>query len=413
MNSNPRGVQTPPRPQSTRQAPASQSSRQSQHPLASVSKGFWVLLAVTVILLASMLVTMTIVLCVAEEPRASVSTPADSGQKPSDKGDDKADTTKPAPPSTPSTKTGISLPSVTKTGTYAYDTSAAADMSGYEKLDSQAAALIDVTNGKAVATKNGSEKIYPASMTKVMTVLLACEKATDPMALLTVTDAMIAKYTRYDNPSTAHTWQAGYQVTVEDALYMAIYKSDTYACWLLAEHVAGSEEAFVQMMNARAAALGCTNTSFKNCTGLFDENHYTTCFDMAAIMAAAMNNEAATKVLTAKDQYTADIYINGTKNSGLAVPMWSGWYTGRLEAYPYGGAAAKYAGGGSDIELIGGKTGYESIPTNCFVTAGRNDQTGTLFVCVQVGRISASEPSVNSKGSTDDTREIYQKYATY
>ena len=134
---------------------------------------------------------------------------------------------------------------------------------------------------------------------------------------------------------------------------------------------------------------------------------------MAAIMAAAMNNEAATKVLTAKDQYTADIYINGKKNSALSVPMWSGWYTSRLEAYPYGAAAAKYAGNKSDIELIAGKTGYETIPTNCFVTAGRNDVTGTLFVCVQVGRYEESHPAVNSKGSTDDTREIYQDYATY
>ena len=411
MNSNPRGVQTPPRPQPTRQAPVRQPARQPQHPLASVSKGFWVLLAVTVILLASMLVAMTILLCMADEPRTPASEPSGGGQTQSDNNSNNSSNTTPAP-SKPSTKTGISLPSATKAGTYVYDTSAATEISG---IQSNAAVLINVTGGKAVASKNGNARIYPASMTKVMTVLLACEKATDPTALLTVTDEMIEKYKRFDNPSTAHTWQAGYQVTVEDALYMAIYKSDTYACWLLAEHVAGSEEAFAQMMNARAAALGCTDTNFKNCTGLFDENHYTTCVDMAAIMAAAMNNAAATKVLSSTDQYTADIYINGTKNSSLAVPMWSGWYTGRLEAYPYvapsGKKAIKYAGAGSDVELIGGKTGYETIPTNCFVTAGRDDQTQELYVCVQVGRISSDTATVNSKTSTDDTRKIYQDYA--
>ena len=408
MNSNPRGVQTPPRPQPPRNVPNTGASHPSEHPFASVSKGFWITLVVTMILLASMLVTMTVVLCMADEPRVPANEPSGGGQTQNDK---KQDNTPITP--TRTVKTGISLPSATKAGTYAYATASATDISGDSGLVSAAAALVDVTNGKAVATKNGSTKIYPASMTKVMTLLVACENATDPTALLTVTDEMVAKYASTDGASVAMNWQVGYQVTVEDALYMVIYESDTYACWLLAEHIAGSEAAFVQKMNQRASSLGLTGTHFENSTGLFHSNHYTTCFDMAAIMAAAMNNEAAVKVLTAKQQYTVDIYIGGTKNSSLGVPMWSGWYTGRLEQYRYGAAAPKYAGNGSDIELIAGKTGYETIPMNCFVTAGKNVETGTLFVCVQVGRIEDSDASVNAKTSTDDTREIYQRYATY
>lgn len=336
-------------------------------------------------------------------------------KKPGTSATQKDDVSASVTPSAPSTKTGISLPSVTKAGTYAVSAASATDISSDTKITSGAIALIDVTNGRAVASKNGSEKIYPASMTKVMTVLLACEKATDPLALLTVSDAMIQKYKTLDKPSTAHTWQAGYQVTVEDALYMAIYKSDTYACWLLAEHVAGSEEAFVRMMNERATSLGCTNTNFKNCTGLFEQDHYTTAFDMAAIMAAAMNNPAATKVMTSYEQYVADIYIDGSKQSSLAVPMWSGWYTGRVEQYPYvsssGKKAVKYVGNGSDVEFIAGKTGYEDIPMNCFVTAGRDDQTGVVYVCVQVGRLSQSGAAVSSSTSTADTRRVYYTYA--
>ena len=336
-------------------------------------------------------------------------------KKPSNSNTQKGDLPTAVIPSVISSKTGISLPSVTAEGTYAVSAASATDISSDTKIASGAIALIDVTHGRAVASKNGSEKIYPASMTKVMTVLLACEKATDPLALLTVSDEMIQKYKKLDKPSTAHTWQAGYQVTVEDALYMAIYKSDTYACWLLAEHVAGSEEAFVRLMNERAASLGCTNTNFKNCTGLFEADHYTTAFDMAAIMAAAMNNEAATKVMTSYDQYMADIYINGALQSSLAVPMWSGWYTGRIEEYPYvsssGKKAVKYVGNGSDVEFIAGKTGYEDIPTNCFVTAGRDDQTGVVYVCVQVGRLSQSDAAVNSSTSTADTRRVYYTYA--
>lgn len=276
--------------------------------------------------------------------------------------------------------------------------------------ESQAAALIDVTNGRAVAGKNGDERVYPASMTKVMTLLVAVEKATDPSALLTVTEAMVQKYKSSYNPgelgpSIAIEWKAGDQVTVETALYLVIYESDTYACWLLAEHIAGSEAAFVQMMNDRAASLGLSGTThFENCTGLYHDNHYTTCFDMSIIMAAAMTNSAAKTVLMSTDLYSFDVYTNGVATSSASV--WSGWYTGRLEKYRYGAAAAYYAGNGSDIRLIAGKTGYETIPKYCFVTAGENDQTGTLFVCVQVGGASA-------KDSTDDTREIYQEFATY
>ena len=410
MNSNPRGVQTPPRPPAPNKAPQKRQASPTPHPLASVSAGFWVTLVVTVILLASMLVAMTVMLCIANEPNVPANEPSSGGQTNTD---DNKNNNGTLPSPTRVVKTGISLPSATKAGTYAYPTATATDISGDSGLVSSAAALVDVTSGRAVATKNGSTKIYPASMTKVMTLLVACENATDPTALLTVTDEMVAKYASTEGASVAMTWQAGYQVTVEDALYMVIYESDTYACWLLADHIAGSEAAFVQKMNQRASSLGLTGTHFENSTGLFHNNHYTTCFDMAAIMAVAMNNEAATKVLTAKQQYMADIYIGGVKNSSLGVPMWSGWYTGRLEQYPYGAAAPKYAGNGSDIELIAGKTGYETIPMNCFVTAGKNTETGTLFVCVQVGRIQNTDVGVNAKTSTDDTREIYQRYATY
>lgn len=307
-------------------------------------------------------------------------------------------------------KTGITLPCETKGSTsYSFDNVTA--ITATHGIESHAAALIDVTNGRAVAAKNGSEKVYPASMTKVMTLLVACEKATDPTALLTVTEEMSQKYKSSYNPgeqgpSLAMGWKVGDQLTVEDALHMVIYASDTYACWLLAEHIAGSEEAFVQLMNARVAELGLSATThFENSTGLYHDNHYTTCFDMAVIMAAAMNNASAKIVLTATSQYTADIYRDGVK-SGAVCSVYSGWYTKRLEAYRYGQAAPKYAGNGSDIAIIAGKTGYETIPRYCFVTAGENDETGTLFVCVQVG-------GAGPKESTDDTREIYQQFATY
>ena len=365
------------------------------------------LLITTVSLLLISLIVLGVVLCVG----GMDSTPKSTGGDRDDTSTTPKQEQSTPPPITPAIrqKTGITLPCETK-GNASYSMNNVTAISSSDGIESQAAALLDVTNGRAVASKNGSEKVYPASMTKVMTLLVACEKATDPTALLTITDEMVAKYKASYNPgeqgpSIATGWKAGDQVTVEDALHLVIYESDTYACWLLAEHIAGSEAAFVQMMNDRVAKMRLSATThFENSTGLYHDNHYTTCFDMATIMAAAMNNAAAKTVLTSTKQYTVDIYANGVKTSPLS--MYSGWYTGRLEKYRYGAAAAYYAGNGSDIRLIAGKTGYETLPKYCFVTAGENDETGTLFVCVQVG-------GVDPKTSTDDTREIYQKFATY
>ena len=404
MNSNPRGVQTPPRPQPQRQSPTRQPVRQPQHSLASVSTGFWVVFSATLLLLAAMIIALTVTLCIADEP-SGANGPSGGGQSQVDNNHQE----EPTPTPVRSTKTGISLPCATKAGTYVYDTSVAADMSGDPDIQSRAAALINVTEGKAVASKNGSAPIAPASMTKVMTVLLACEKATDPNALLTVTDEMVTKYASTGGGSVGVTeWKAGEQMTVEDALYLAIYQSDTYACWLLAEHIAGSEAAFAQMMTARARELGCSeNTNFVNSTGLEDPNHKTTCFDLAAIMAAAMNNEAAYKILTSYDLYTFDLYVNGAKTRSIS--WYPAWCEERLKLYGYPQTAWYYAGNRSDIRILAGKTGYETSAGNCFVTAGQitDDSgalTGNIYVCVQAGAASPRE-------ATYDTRKIYQKHA--
>ena len=314
--------------------------------------------------------------------------------------------------SQPGAKTGIVLPCATPAGNYL---SAAnentKDISSDTEIKSGAAVLVDMTGGVVVAGKNADTKIYPASMTKVMTLLVACENAKDPTALLTVTKQLVDEYNKPVNKgaSVAKTWLEGDQVTVEDALNLVIYESDTVACWLLAEYIAGGESQFVQMMNTKASSMGLKGTHFTNCTGLFNTDHYTTCREMAAIMAAAMNNESAKKVLTSKSLYTVDVYNNGEKVSDIS--MWSAWYTGRLESNKLSGVAAHYVGGGSDIMIVAGKTGYENIPTSCFVTAGENDTTGRKYVCVQVGRTDEVSDAVTSKQSTNDTRNIYRKYA--
>ena len=373
-----------------------------------------ILIIITAITLVLLIISSTVMgVCMVMD--AINGTHADD--KPNDT--DPPDNSEDGPASTltkPGEKTGIVLPGVTADGTYLSATNdKTLDISEDTDIQSGAVVLTDITSGVVVAGKNADTKIYPASMTKVMTLLVACENAKDPNALLTLTPEMVEKYKLPANKgaSLEIVWEVGYQITVEDALHLVIYGSDTYACWLLADYVAGSEEQFVELMNAKAAELGLVGTHFTNCTGLYNAEHYTTCREMAAIMAVTMSNPAAAAVMMKKDQYIVDIYVDGAKTD--TAGMWSAWYTGRLEAHPYvspsGKKAIQYAGNGSDILIIGGKTGYEEIPRNCFVTVGEDDTTGRRYVCVQVGRVDATQEGVTAKMSTGDTREMYWKYA--
>jgi hypothetical protein len=120
-------------------------------------------------------------------------------------------------------------------------------------------------------------------MTKVMTLLVACEKAPNAGKLLTVEQWMI-DYQQSNKASGIMGFVAGDQISVESALYLINYTSDTIACLLIADYIAGSEADFVSLMNQKAADLGLKDTHFVNTTGLQDANHYTTCREMAIIM---------------------------------------------------------------------------------------------------------------------------------
>lgn len=323
-------------------------------------------------------------------------------------------------------KTGIMLPCITKEGTYlSVSNERTRDISGDTAIKSEAAVLVDITDNVTVVGKNADIRIYPASMTKVMTLLVACENVKNPNELLTLTSEMMDKYNKVkgtdtQGPSLELVWQEGYQVTVEDAMYMVIYGSDTYACWLLADYISGSEEKFVKLMNSKAEKLGFTGTNYTNCTGLFDVNHYTTCREMAAVMAAAMNNETAKTILTSISEYYIDVYIDGEKDEDASAAMWSNWYAGRVQRYPYESSNGKkayiYTGNGSNVKFIGGKTGYETVPKSSFVTVGEDDTTKRMYVCVQVSRLddtTRKELKIADaiKESTMETRYIYYTYA--
>ena len=296
----------------------------------------------------------------------------------------------------------ISLPVSTPSGSYLSSNTPGQSISD-DLISSNAAILVNVTDGNvAVAGKNYDTKIYPASMTKVMTLLVACENAKEAGKLLTVTQEMI-DYKEALKASGIMGFTAGEQISVEDALYLINYNSDTIACLLVAEYIAGSEAEFVKLMNAKATELGLTHTNFVNSTGLHDDNHYTTCREMAAIMNCAMNNSVAKKIITSYSGRRIPVYENNEPSTTRedTITIYSGWYSERLKD-------DNTIGNG--ITVIGGKTGYEDIPTGCFVTVAKNS-SGKQFICVTVGRVDSSQGSVSSTASTNDTKTIYTTYA--
>lgn len=368
-----------------------------------------VVIAVTFILFLVAVITMTVSLVMdmtddggyvsVDDGDGDVKTPT---KKPQDTG--KTDTPVSGTPK-PGYKTGMVLPALTPAD--AVKSTPAAELTDLAEdtgIKSAHAVLVKLGDNSSIAEKGADTKVYPASMTKVMTLLVACENARDPNALLTVTQEMV-DYHKDTGGSGMMGFSAGESITVEDALYLVIYDSDTIACLLLAQYVAGSEQAFVGMMNDKAAALGLTGTHFVNCTGLFDEEHYTTCREMAAIMACALKNAVAKEIITSYNGYTVDIYQGDNRNNSRSSLAYADWYSTRLGDNPW-------AGNGSDVKILGGKTGYEDIPRYCFVTYAKNTETGTEYICVTVGRSSNEQYKISLAESTNDTKRIYQKYAT-
>ena len=158
---------------------------------------------------------------------------------------------------------------------------------GELQLASQAAVLMDADTGTVLYEKNMHQPMYPASITKLMTALLALQHL-EPEQVLTVSQTAVNAVPR---TSSHISLQAGERLTVDDALYAIGMESANDAANVLAEAVSGSLEAFAEEMTRQAQALGAMNTHFANANGLPDSRHFTTAYDMALITAAALKQE--------------------------------------------------------------------------------------------------------------------------
>lgn len=234
-----------------------------------------------------------------------------------------------------------------------------------EELNSQYAILIDLENDRIAAQKSADVVVSPASMTKIMTVLVAAEAITDASQLQdTVTiDLEITDYSYVNGCSTAG-FLLGEAVPVEELFYGTILPSGGDAALALARYIAGSQEDFVQLMNRKAEALGLGDTArFANCVGLYDENNVCTVYDMALILKAALDNDLCRQVLTAR---TRQIPANDEHPDGMLL---SNWFLRRIEDHVSEG-----------VEVLGAKTGYVVQSGNCAASYARVD--GREYICV-------------------------------
>lgn len=159
-------------------------------------------------------------------------------------------------------------------------------------ITAESAIIMDASTGLVLYEKNSTEAKYPASITKILTTLIAIENSSLSDVVTFSNDAIFG----VDLDSSRVGIDVGEQLTMEDCLYAIMLASANEVSYAVAEHVAGSMEAFVDMMNAKVAELGCVNSHFANPHGLQDTNHYTCAYDMALIAREAIKNTTFAKI---------------------------------------------------------------------------------------------------------------------
>ncbi len=224
--------------------------------------------------------------------------------------------------------------------------------------------LIDAKTGEVLRSTGGDEKIYPASMTKILTVLTAAEHITEDQLDDPVTITIDETDFVFRNDLSAVNFSLGETVTVRDLFYGTILPSGGDAAMALAKYVAGDVDTFVGMMNEKAAELGLSRTShFSNVVGLYEDDNYSTCADIAMILKAALENDFCYEVLHAH-RYTT----SSTEEHPEGIEI-SNWFLRRIEDH--------YTEG----EVLCAKTGFVVESRNCAASFARTENGGA-YLCV-------------------------------
>ena len=253
-------------------------------------------------------------------------------------------------------------------------------------VDSESAIVMDADTGAILYAKNIDDQHYPASITKVLTALVALENNE-------LTDIVTVQYEdiSFLEYGDAHIGlKVGEEITMEDALYAVLLESANEAAHAVASNTEGGYENFLKLMNDKAKELGCKNSNFTNTNGLHDENHYTSARDMALIASAAFQNDTfmeITGTMTHKIPTTnlTDVERWATQNHKMRID-WEQHY------FEY---------------CVGGKTGYTDQARNTLVSLVEKD--GTRLVSVVMRAPGNQYAYTNSRAILDYALENFSK----
>jgi len=253
-------------------------------------------------------------------------------------------------------------------------------------INSQEALLIQLDDQDVLLDINSSQKIYPASMTKIMTAIIAVENLPDLEEPVFLGDEVFSYI--YTAGASMAGFQPNEKVRGIDLLYGVLLPSGAECSIGLAMQISGSEDNFVKLMNQKAKALGMEDTHFANVTGLHDDNHYSTVRDIAALLEYALQNDTFRQIFTSHQYSTA-----ATNMHPDGITFYSSMFRMMDEAEFDGGI------------ILGGKTGYTSKAGQCLASLAEKD--GTEYILVTAG--AAGTPQTEQL-HIKDAHEIYENY---
>lgn len=258
------------------------------------------------------------------------------------------------------------------------------------RVSAEAACVMDLQSGTVLYDKNMNKKEYPASITKIMTTLVAMDNS----SLSETVKYDDRAYTNWESRASNIGIVDGEKLSMEDSLYAIMLASANEVCNGVAIHVAGSIENYVAKMNEKAKELGCKNTHFMNPNGLWNKDHYTSPYDMALIGRAAMQNENFRTIASTK------YYDIGKSNKRKYIDPMGNHHKmlnpGNMPQYGY-----KYC--------IGGKTGYTDKCRYTLVTFAKKGNMELVCVVMKVD----GSPYMDTNAYTDTTRLFnycFEKY---
>lgn len=237
--------------------------------------------------------------------------------------------------------------------------------------ENQKGLLLNLDDRQVLYSKQALQKVYPASITKIMTAMLALKYGNmDDMVTITQENLNL------ESGSQVCGFWEGDQVTMDQLLHCLLVYSGNDAAAAIAEHVGGSTEGFVEMMNSYAKELGCTGTHFTNPHGLQDENHYTTPYDIYLMLKEALNYPEFTQI-TQMGSYTVEYTHADGSSASTTLTATDHYLTG--EATPP-----------KNVTILGGKTGTTDNAGNCLALLSQNAY-GKPYISIVMGASSKDE----------------------